>query len=133
MPVSRERQRAYPGGSLNSAEWKALRAAILQRARDRCEGGPAYPDCRAANHEAHPVTGSRVVLTIAHLDHDPGNSHPDNLRALCQRCHNTHDAAVRAGRAPRPVPVNPRHALDVLGEIHAGGGLPDRPDMEVWP
>lgn len=38
----------------------------------------------------------RVVLTIAHLDHDPTNNRRSNLRALCQRCHNRHDAAHRA-------------------------------------
>ena len=38
---------------------------------------------------------SRVVLTIAHLDHDPANNDPDNLRALCQMCHNTHDRPTR--------------------------------------
>lgn len=123
MPVSADRQRNYPGGSLSSREWKALRAAILTRAGNRCEGSPAYPACRAANHEPHPVTGSRVVLTIAHLNHDPADSNPANLRALCQRCHNTHDAAVRAGRAARPDPTDPRDALDVLAEAHAGGGL----------
>lgn len=34
-----------------------------------------------------------VVLACAHLDHDPGNSAPANLMALCQRCHMIHDAA----------------------------------------
>ena len=33
-----------------------------------------------------------VVLACAHLDHDPGNSAPRNLAALCQRCHMLHDA-----------------------------------------
>jgi 5-methylcytosine-specific restriction endonuclease McrA len=32
-----------------------------------------------------------VVLATAHLDHNPGNSRPSNLRALCQRCHLSHD------------------------------------------
>jgi hypothetical protein len=34
---------------------------------------------------------TRVVLATAHLDHNPGNSRPGNLRALCQRCHLLHD------------------------------------------
>lgn len=37
----------------------------------------------------------RVVLTVAHLDHQPENCDPDNLRAWCQRCHNTYDAPMR--------------------------------------
>ena len=36
---------------------------------------------------------TKVVLVCAPLDHDPGNSAPDNLKALCQRCHILHDAA----------------------------------------
>ena len=40
----------------------------------------------------HPVTGSRVVLTVAHLDHVPENCAPENLKAMCQRCHLTYDA-----------------------------------------
>jgi len=44
----------------------------------------------------------RIVLTVAHLDHQPENCDPDNLRAFCQRCHNRHDAKTRAdGRKRR--------------------------------
>ena len=34
---------------------------------------------------------TRVVLAAAHLDSDPTNNRPKNLRALCQRCHMLHD------------------------------------------
>ena len=74
-----------------------IRPAILKRAGNRCEGIPVYPDCRVKNHKPHPITGSRVILTIAHLNHDITDNCPENLRALCQRCHNTHDAVKRAG------------------------------------
>jgi len=40
-----------------------------------------------------------VILTVAHLDHNPGNNERANLRALCQRCHNVHDAPNRAKNA----------------------------------
>lgn len=76
--------------------WKAISQAIRERAGDCCEGSPAYPDCRARNREPHPVTGSRVILTVAHLDHEPGHCEPDNLRAWCQRCHTTYDAKHHA-------------------------------------
>ena len=36
---------------------------------------------------------TRVVLACAHLDHDPANNEPRNLRALCQRRHIIHDHA----------------------------------------
>ena len=91
-----------------------IRPAILKRAGNCCEGIDRFPKCFAINGEFHPDTGSRVVLTIAHMNHDiednrPENlralcqkitfhkklwnvmdNRPENLRALCQRCHNTH-------------------------------------------
>lgn len=40
-----------------------------------------------------------IVLTIAHVhDDSPENCDPLNLAALCQRCHNKHDAPARAKR-----------------------------------
>ena len=33
---------------------------------------------------AHPITGSKVVLTVAHLDHTPENVDLENLVHLCQ-------------------------------------------------
>lgn len=114
MPIRPENKARYP------AEWWAVRIAILARANHRCEGSPAYPDCRAANYEPHPATGARVVLTIGHLDHTPEHCQPGNLMAWCQRCHNTYDAKERArGRKARAVEragqkdmvnENPNHA-----------------------
>ncbi len=89
MPIRAENKHRYP------SDWAAIRARILNRAGHRCEGSPAFPDCRADNHQPHPVTGSRVVLTVGHLDHRPENCALGNLRAWCQRCHNTYDAPVR--------------------------------------
>jgi len=43
----------------------------------------------------------RIVLTIAHLDHQPENCADDNLRAWCQRCHVTYDAQHHAATARR--------------------------------
>jgi protein-arginine kinase activator protein McsA len=46
--------------------------------------------------EVHPKNGFiRVILTIAHLDHDINNNDPENLRAYCQKCHNNHDIEHR--------------------------------------
>lgn len=73
---------------------------IRERSGNRCEGSPKYPDCRAENGQPHPETGSIVVLTTAHMDHDKTNNvyhkkdanYPrNNLRHLCQRCHLAHD------------------------------------------
>ena len=48
----------------------------------------------------------RVTLTVAHLDHTPGNCDPSNLAALCNRCHlhwdrNQHAESLRRFRRAR--------------------------------
>lgn len=80
MPIKPENKDRYP------KDWKTIRAAMLERAGNCCEF------CGAMNNQPHPITNSRVVLTIAHLDHTPEHNDPANLRALCQRCHLAHDA-----------------------------------------
>lgn len=74
--------------------WKEISEFIrFYRAGNHCEF------CGVLNHAPHPHTGSRVVLTVAHLDHNPRNNYLSNLAALCQRCHNRHDFAVRVQHA----------------------------------
>ena len=90
MPITPENKVRYP------KDWKAISLAVRAGAGNRCQGSPAYPDCRAINGAPHPVTASRVILTVAHLDHCPENNDTANLRAWCQRCHNTYDAPHRA-------------------------------------
>ena len=89
MPIKSENLHRYP------KDWKAIRARILARAGHCCEW------CGAANYQPHPVTGSRVVLTTAHLDHTPENVSDANLRALCQRCHLNYDRPRHAANAAR--------------------------------
>lgn len=96
MPINSEKMKLYAGGSIYSKEWKAIRERILERAKNKCEGSPSYPECSVENYSKHPITGSKVILTIAHLDHDPSNNNDDNLKAWCQKCHNTYDAPHRA-------------------------------------
>lgn len=96
MPIKPENAGRYP------PDWPEISARIrYDRARGRCE------ECGARNAYPHPETGAMVVLTVAHLDHQPENCADDNLRALCQRCHNRYDAPHRrqtrsATRARRP-------------------------------
>lgn len=86
MPIKPENAKRYP------KHWKQMVAAVRARAGNRCEGSPAYPDCRAANGKSHPVTGSKVVLTTAHLDHDELETEDlAKLRYWCQRCHLAYD------------------------------------------
>ena len=96
MPIRPEERARYP------KNWKEISLARRQTAGWRCEGSPLYPDCRAENVRPHPVTGSKVVLTVAHLNHQPEDISDDNLRAWCQRCHLAYDAEYHAsGRRDR--------------------------------
>lgn len=51
------------------------------------------------SHES--VRKVRVVLTVAHLDHNPENCAEENLSALCQACHLAHDRKQHAANARR--------------------------------
>lgn len=110
MPIRPENKSRYP------SDWKAIRAEVLDRAGNCCEGTPHYPDCRAVNGQPHPETGSRVVLTTAHMHHNPeDNGTPGRrpmLRALCQRCHldwdrDHHQRNAAITRAIRRAAVQP--------------------------
>lgn len=114
MPIRPENRGRYP------KDWKQIRARILERARDRCE------NCRVPNKAFRINRGprrgewtmdlmqcetwstcdevpvpwiTRVVLTVAHLDHTPEHCAPENLRAWCQRCHLAYDQAHHQGNA----------------------------------
>ncbi len=87
MPIKPENKKIYP------KNWKQISLAIRERAQGKCEF------CGAKNYEPHPRTGSKVILTVAHLDHIPSNCNPENLKALCQRCHLTYDAKHHADNA----------------------------------
>lgn len=43
MPIRKERKHLYP------KNWKEIVKQINERAGNRCEGSPDYPDCRAEN------------------------------------------------------------------------------------
>ena len=101
-------------------DWKTIRAEVLERAGHRCEGcgvrnyGIYFDgaDGRREHDGSHFIDQLatecnykcvKIVLTISHTDHDvtnngePGNR--PNLKALCQRCHNRHDADYRKANA----------------------------------
>ncbi len=85
MPILPENRQRY------SADW-VRRSYFLRkiRAKNRCEW------CGAEHGKPHPITGSIVVLTAAHVhDKRPEAASLLNLAALCQRCHNRHDAQDR--------------------------------------
>lgn len=88
MPIKPENKNRYP------KNWEEIRQNILRRANNCCE------NCGVPNHSyrLNPKNGKmvKIVLTIAHLDHTPENCDESNLRAWCQKCHNSYDAPMRA-------------------------------------
>jgi hypothetical protein len=80
-------------------DWREISQRIKARAGYECEGVPGQPTCQAKHGARHPITGAVVVLTVAHLDHQPENCEDVNLRALCQRCHNRYDQKHRQRNA----------------------------------
>jgi len=90
MPIRAEERDRYP------SDWRAISLAIKTVRADwfcecmgECDRHTGW--CLARHGRQHPITGSKVVLTVAHLDHTPENCDPDNLRAMCQRCHLSYD------------------------------------------
>jgi 5-methylcytosine-specific restriction endonuclease McrA len=81
MPILPENKKRYP------PNWKEIRAGILAECENKCEF------CGVENYSVR--GGKKIVLTIAHLDHTPENCGRENLRALCQKCHNGYDAKHR--------------------------------------
>lgn len=116
--VSPMRRAEYP------RDWEQKAEAIkFGRADGRCEcvgecGSGHEARCEARHGQPHPVTGSKVILTTAHRDHEPRNCSPENLFAACQRCHIWFDrdqhresaAWTRAGRPPVQLELFPRAA-----------------------
>jgi hypothetical protein len=105
MPIKKE---LYP------PNWPEISASIRQRAGNKCES------CGVANHAVgardrfgewrdemsiHQMNSGdgfnqfgeefpemiRIVLTVAHLNQNPADNRPENLKCLCQRCHLNHD------------------------------------------
>lgn len=122
MPIKPEFRWLYP------IDWRQLSAMVrFERAKGRCERcarphgeivahlgdgrwwdasvsgwrdgkGRAIRSLPPLQSWNAPTFTTRVVLACAHLDHDPTNSRPRNLKVLCQRCHLMHDRAEHRRR-----------------------------------
>lgn len=141
MPIKAENRARYP------RDWPEIRRRILARASHRCEhpgcsavhatlgywlqrGGRwqwvplprALHDagvdapCTIASSEG-PLKIIRIVLTIAHLDHQPENCDAANLRALCQRHHLAYDQAHH--RATAIATCAARRSGNAAGDLFA--------------
>ena len=94
-PILKENRNRYP------ANWST---EIVPRIRER--SGGQCEKCGAINHSwvnrrtrelclSDEDEAIRVVLTVAHLDHQPENCSDENLLDWCQKCHNSYDSAHR--------------------------------------
>ncbi len=75
--------------------WRFADAPVYDETYHGVNGRP-IPGANWDTFEANTAGPVKVILTVAHLDHQPENCARDNLRALCQRCHNAYDAPMRA-------------------------------------
>jgi hypothetical protein len=114
VPIRPENAARYP------KDWKtAIVPAVRKRSKNRCEcrgqcginhgSEDRAGRCKAVNGGPHPITGSKVILTVAHKHGEPLESR--NIAGMfhaCQQCHNKYDAPhrragikarARAGRA----------------------------------
>jgi hypothetical protein len=144
MPIRPENMAKYPGGSIRSPEWLAIRERIRARAGNCCEEcgvrnlafgyrnsagqffdlGMDRAAAEAAYLDAVPETTPsqvgnlfRIVCTVAHVDGKLDDHTDANLRFWCQRDHNRHDAKSRQINASIT-----RHEkvgqLDLIGRDH---------------
>lgn len=56
---------------------------------------------RCTERHGEPARWARgqVVLTVAHLNHQPADCRPENLMAMCQRCHLRYDMTLHRHHA----------------------------------
>ena len=85
MPMQRD---LYP------ADWEDIAFNVKDSAGWRCE--VCGKRCRASGE---PFDTHKRTLTVAHLDHNPANCAPGNLKAMCAPCHLAYDAPHHAQSA----------------------------------
>jgi hypothetical protein len=102
MPIRASEAARYP------ADWRVISARIRQRAAGQCECAgecglhrdhPGPRRCEERHGERARWAKGRIVLTVAHLNHQPEDCRDENLKAMCQRCHNRYDQPHRQRNA----------------------------------
>ena len=80
--------------------WKEFSLRIrFERAAGRCEFiMTAAGRCPKRHGDVLP-SGGKVVLTVAHLCHDPGCRDEAHVLAACQACHLAYDRALHSRNA----------------------------------
>lgn len=103
--------------------WKELSQYVRYvRAGGHCECqgecGKPHPGGRCPEMDGQPALTFRgkVILTVAHLDHNTHSDDPNNLRAMCQACHLRYDVIHHQNQARR----NRRRRLIDAGQQELG-------------
>lgn len=94
MPIKPENKALYP------VNWNEISRSIREdRAGNQCEWIDPLTGARCQRKHYEPIPGkpsARTILTTAHLDHNPTNNDPENLRSWCQFHHLSYDAPMHA-------------------------------------
>ena len=77
--------------SLYPSDWKTIAYQVKEKADWKCEN--CGMQCR---RPGEPLDTHKRTLTVAHLNHDPMDCRPENLKALCSGCHLRYDAKHHA-------------------------------------
>ena len=94
-PIRDENKNRYP------RNWPAISRHIrFVRAASQCEcvgecglhgTNPGPRRCEERHGTAAKWATGTIVLTVAHLNHQPEDCREENLKAMCQRCHLRYD------------------------------------------
>lgn len=111
MPFQAER---YP------KNWREISLRIRERENWCCKF------CGAENGKPNPLTGSKVVLTVAHLGtpdahgvsdkHNKMDVRDENLAALCNRCHLIYDIDEHIENARKTRVAKKRARASIVGQ-----------------
>ena len=131
MPMRRE---LYP------PDWESISRRVRDEAGNRCEWCGVANGARGArdqrkgewfdeddsdgmnSSEGEWLFGGypkiiRIVLTVAHIDHDQTNGTRQNLAALCQRCHLNHDREQHMVNAAKTRARKRDEAIAATGQL----------------
>jgi hypothetical protein len=89
------RRRVWVCGTGGGQYWTLVKGALVQRWH-YCFAGCAGKDSACGNFRLDAkgwkqARRIRVVCTMAHLNHTPGDDRDENLKFLCQWCHLNYD------------------------------------------
>lgn len=105
MPIDAQWASLYP------EDWDQISLKVREEAGQRCEW------CGLANGSEVEREGgklTKIVLTVAHMDHDPRHCERANLKALCQKCHITYDKDPAQAARRRALRAELLHGQEVL-------------------